>query len=135
MLQFQGVAQRAGLGENVVRELPQPAGPDRAAFAESNHPGNERGGSRRRKSICAALAPPYRDGVESPVHSPPNWTDELVRFLCEHPGVGAVRLDPAAHKVSVATLGQVDLRDLESRLADTIAAVEAKFADQPARLA
>ncbi|MEJ1973208.1 MAG: cation-translocating P-type ATPase [Lacunisphaera sp.] len=64
-----------------------------------------------------------------------NWTDELVRFLCEQPGVGAVRVDPAAHRVSVATLGQVNLADLEARLAATIAAVEAKFADQPARLA
>ena len=64
-----------------------------------------------------------------------NWADELVRFLCEQPGVGAVRLDPAAHRVSVATLGQVDLLALEERLAATIAAVEAKFADQPARLA
>lgn len=64
-----------------------------------------------------------------------NWTDELVRFLCEQPGVGAVKLDPTAHRVSVATLGEVNLADLEGRLAATIAAVEAKFADQPARLA
>jgi Zn2+/Cd2+-exporting ATPase len=64
-----------------------------------------------------------------------NWTDALVRFLCEQPGVGAVRLDPAAHRVSVATLGTVDLADLEERLAATIAAVEQRFADQPARLA
>jgi Cd2+/Zn2+-exporting ATPase len=64
-----------------------------------------------------------------------NWTDELVRFLCEQPGVGAVRVDPAAHKVSLATLGTVDLAVLEERLAATIAAVEERFADQPARLA
>jgi Zn2+/Cd2+-exporting ATPase len=64
-----------------------------------------------------------------------NWADELVRFLCEQPGVGAVRVDPAAHRVSVATLGSVDLKDLEERLAATIAAVEERFADQPARLA
>lgn len=64
-----------------------------------------------------------------------NWTEDLVRFLCEQPGVGAVRLDPAAHRVSVATLGQVNLADLEHRLAATIAAVEARFANQPARLA
>jgi Cd2+/Zn2+-exporting ATPase len=64
-----------------------------------------------------------------------NWADELVRFLCEQPGVGAVRVDPAAHRVAVATLGEVNLGDLESRLAATIAAVESKFADQPARLA
>ncbi len=68
-------------------------------------------------------------------HTPSNWTDDLVRFLCEQPGVGAVRLDPAAHRVSVATLGTVDLADLETKLAATIAAVEAQFASQPARLA
>lgn len=64
-----------------------------------------------------------------------NWTDELVRFLCEQPGVGAVRLDPAARQVAVATIGQVNLADLEQHLAATIAAVEARFANQPARLA
>ena len=64
-----------------------------------------------------------------------NWTEDLVRFLCEQPGVGAVRLDPAARQVSVATIGQVNLADLERQLAATIAAVEARFADQPARLA
>ena len=58
-----------------------------------------------------------------------------MRFLCEQPGVGAVRLDPAAHRLSVATLGQVDLVDLEGRLAATIAAVEARFANEPAQLA
>jgi Cd2+/Zn2+-exporting ATPase len=73
--------------------------------------------------------------VKSDADSTGNWADELVRFLCEQPGVGAVRLDPAAHRVSVATLGPVNLAELESRLAATIAAVETKFADQPARLA
>ncbi|RXK56294.1 heavy metal translocating P-type ATPase [Oleiharenicola lentus] len=64
-----------------------------------------------------------------------NWTEELVRFLCEQPGIGAVRLDPSAHRIAVATLGQVNLADLEQKLAATISAVEARFADQPARLA
>jgi len=64
-----------------------------------------------------------------------NWTDDLVRFLCEQPGVGAVRLDPSAHRVSVATLGTVNVADLEAKLAATIAAVEAQFAVQPAKLA
>ena len=63
-----------------------------------------------------------------------NWTDDLVRFLCEQPGVGAVRLDPTAHRVSVATLGTVDLGELEEKLAATIAAVETRFAAHPARL-
>ncbi len=68
------------------------------------------------------------------IDTPSNWTDDLVRFLCEQPGVGAVRLDPAAHRVSIATLGTVNLPDLEEKLAATIAAVEAQFAAQPARL-
>jgi Cd2+/Zn2+-exporting ATPase len=73
--------------------------------------------------------------MSTPVVNEGNWTEDLVRFLCEQPGVSAVRLDPGAHRVSVATLGQVDLADLEARLAATIAAVEARFANEPARLA
>jgi len=64
-----------------------------------------------------------------------NWTNDLVRFLCEQPSVGAVRLDASSQRVSVATLGQVDVKDLEAKLAETISAVQKRFADQPARLA
>ena len=46
-----------------------------------------------------------------------------------------MRLDPTTRRVSVATLGTVDLTDLEAKLAATIAAVETQFAAQPARLA
>jgi len=56
------------------------------------------------------------------------WVNELVQFLRTQPGVSAVRLDPDAHKVSIATIGQVDVRELESKLAATIAAVEARLA-------
>ncbi len=56
-----------------------------------------------------------------------NWAETLARFLREEPGVEAVRIDPAARKVSVATLGEVDLRDLEVRLAETLAAVESQL--------
>lgn len=73
--------------------------------------------------------------MSSPGSNEANWTQELVRFLCEQPEVGAVRLDPAGQRVSVATLGQVDLAALEAKLAATIAAVESRFATQPARLA
>src|SRR5580692_2943231 len=58
-----------------------------------------------------------------------NWVEELVQFLRRQPGVSALRLDPAAHKVSVATVGQVDLADFEARLAATITAIEAKLQD------
>ncbi len=68
--------------------------------------------------------------------SPPagsNWTEELVRFLREQPEISAVRIDPVAHKVSVATIGAVDLAALESRLSATIAAVEAQLAAKAAQ--
>jgi Cd2+/Zn2+-exporting ATPase len=57
-----------------------------------------------------------------------NWVNELVRFLQTQPGVSAVRIDAEAHKVSVATVGSVDLHRLEDKLAATIAAVEANLA-------
>ncbi|HVW21663.1 MAG TPA: cation-translocating P-type ATPase [Opitutaceae bacterium] len=52
------------------------------------------------------------------------WAEELARFLRREPGVSALRIDPAAHKVAVATVGQIDLQDFEARLAETIAAIE-----------
>ncbi|MGC4072938.1 MAG: cation-translocating P-type ATPase [Nibricoccus sp.] len=56
-----------------------------------------------------------------------NWAEALARFLREEPGVEAVRLDPVARKVSVATLGDVDLKQLELRLAETLSAVESQL--------
>lgn len=61
----------------------------------------------------------------------PNWIEALAAFLRSQPGVEAVRLDAAQKKVAVATLGDVDLADLDARLAEVIAAIEAKL-DQPA---
>ncbi len=54
-----------------------------------------------------------------------DWVEALVRFLQEQPGVNAVRVDPGAHRVAVATIGRETQADLELRLAETIAAVEA----------
>lgn len=51
-----------------------------------------------------------------------------MRFLREQPEVNAVRIDPVAQKLAVATIGRVDLEELERRLAATIAAVEARLA-------
>ncbi len=62
-----------------------------------------------------------------------NWVEELARFLRGQPGVSAVRLDPAAHKVAVATLGPIDLEDFEARLGETIAAIEARLAAAQSR--
>ncbi len=53
---------------------------------------------------------------------------ELASFLREQPGVSAVRIDPAAHRVSVATIGRVVVPGLAEKLAATIAAVEAQLA-------
>jgi Cd2+/Zn2+-exporting ATPase len=54
-----------------------------------------------------------------------DWVEALVRFIREQPGVNAVRVDPGAHKVAIATIGRDTEVDLEERLAETIAAVEA----------
>jgi len=54
--------------------------------------------------------------------------EELVQFLREQPGVGAVRINPESHQVSVATLGRIDAAEFADKLAATIAAVEAGLA-------
>ncbi|HUR56612.1 MAG TPA: cation-transporting P-type ATPase, partial [Opitutaceae bacterium] len=59
---------------------------------------------------------------------PDSWTEALANFLRTQPAVSAVRIDPTAHKVSVATIGNVDVRELEEKLAATIAAVEEQLA-------
>lgn len=63
-----------------------------------------------------------------PPSAEPNWTEDLVRFLREQPEVRAVRLDPAARKVAVATINSIDLSVLEAKLAATISAIEARLA-------
>jgi Zn2+/Cd2+-exporting ATPase len=57
-----------------------------------------------------------------------DWAEQLARFLKEAPGIEAVRIDPEARKVSVATIGEIDLKALETRLAETIKAVEESLA-------
>jgi len=54
-----------------------------------------------------------------------DWVGALARFIGEQPGVNAVRVDPGAHRVAFATIGRDTAADLEERLAQTIAAVEA----------
>ncbi len=56
-----------------------------------------------------------------------SWTETLAEFLKREPGIEAVRLDPSSRKVSVATLGNVDLAELQKRLAETIAAIESEL--------
>ena len=57
------------------------------------------------------------------------WVDALVRFIREQPGVNAVRVDPGAHRVAIATIGRDTEADLEERLSETIAAVEAGLSE------
>jgi len=59
-----------------------------------------------------------------------NWIGELAQFLRSYPGVNAVKIDPSAHRISVATIGRVDLDELEAALAATVAGVESRL---PAR--
>jgi Cd2+/Zn2+-exporting ATPase len=63
---------------------------------------------------------------------PATWTEALADFLRGEPAVSAVRIDPAAHTVAVATIGNVDIRNLEEKLAATIAAVEEQLAAKAA---
>lgn len=59
-----------------------------------------------------------------------NWVNELAAFLREQPAISAVRIDPGAQRVAVATIGHVDVADFQARLAATIAAVEAQLASR-----
>ncbi|HLP03324.1 MAG TPA: cation-translocating P-type ATPase [Opitutaceae bacterium] len=65
-------------------------------------------------------------------HAAADWISALAEFLQSQPGVEAVKLDPTARTVSVATLGQVDLQLLDQRLTEVIAALEEKIAALPA---
>lgn len=73
----------------------------------------------RRRGILPSMA--------TSVDQSGNWAVELAEFLRAEPGVEAVRFDAANRKVSVATLGEIDLRELEHRVAQTIAAIESRI--------
>lgn len=66
--------------------------------------------------------------MESPDQPHGEWVEELVRFLRSQPAVNAVRIDPAAHTVAVATIGRVEVEELKEKLAETIATIEAHLA-------
>ena len=84
----------------------------------------------RRKCICEDGKKEEREHVMHTVVKSDNWTEELAQFLRSQPGVQAVRIDPTARKVSVATLGEVDVGQLEAALAQTLAAVEESLGKQ-----
>jgi Zn2+/Cd2+-exporting ATPase len=55
------------------------------------------------------------------------WMDGLADFLAQERGVEAILLNPDQRKVSVATLGQVDLKALQDRLDAVIRSLDAEF--------
>jgi Cd2+/Zn2+-exporting ATPase len=66
--------------------------------------------------------------VKTAPTSEANWVDELAAFLREEPAISAVRIDPTAHTVAVATIGHVNLAEFQAKLAATIAGVESHIA-------
>ena len=63
-----------------------------------------------------------------PMQEDSKWVEALVAFLRTQPGVNAVRIDPEAQTVEVATIGAVDLAQFSDKLAATITAIEARLA-------
>ena len=67
--------------------------------------------------------------MSAPVHQPANWTDDLIRFLREQPGVAALRVNPQERTVVVATLGQIDVAAMQAKLVEVLRAVEQRIAE------
>jgi Zn2+/Cd2+-exporting ATPase len=63
----------------------------------------------------------------TPTSSGNGWVDELVHFLRTQPSVSAVRIDRAAQRIAVATIGPAEIAGLEEKLAETIAVIEAEL--------
>jgi len=77
--------------------------------------------------ICGSRKKPLSfSDMQRPENHEQNWGEELAEFLRQQPGVSAVRIKSTTHKVSVATLGNVDLSVLQAKLGETIAAIEAQ---------
>lgn len=70
--------------------------------------------------------------MDTPRHPAGTWIEQLVEFLRTQPAVSAVRIDPTAQRLEVATIGHVALDGLEDKLAGTIAAIEAELASKAA---
>jgi uncharacterized membrane-anchored protein YjiN (DUF445 family) len=58
------------------------------------------------------------------------WTDTLANFLRAQPSIEGLRIDTERRKVSIATLGEVDLDALEASLLATVNAVENRLGDK-----
>lgn len=72
--------------------------------------------------MLAALMPLTAD-------TPAPWTENLADFLMTQSGVEAIRVNPDDRKVSVATLGQVDLIALQAKLSEILRDLDAHCND------
>lgn len=70
--------------------------------------------------------------MDTAVKDDAQWVAALVDFLRDRPEVSAVRVDASARKVAVATVGHVALDGLETKLAQTINAIDSELARKPA---
>lgn len=61
--------------------------------------------------------------------TPALWTENLADFLMTQTGVEAIRVNPDDRKVSVATLGQVDLIALQAKLSEILRDLDAHCND------
>lgn len=58
------------------------------------------------------------------------WMHAIESFLLDEPSVEAIRLDPGSKKVEMATLGRVDGELLETKLAEVLRTIDAKWLKQ-----
>ena len=90
--------------------------------------GQANGWSRLRRLQSAVAF--FRGQVQRSAMSLP-WTDTLANFLRAQPSIEGLRIDTERRKVSIATLGEVDLDTLEASLLATVNAVENPSAIAP----
>jgi len=67
--------------------------------------------------------------MPSTADTPALWTESLADFLMTQSGVEAIRVNPDDRKVSVATLGQVDLIALQAKLSEILRDLDAHCND------
>ncbi|MBL9133075.1 MAG: cation-transporting P-type ATPase, partial [Verrucomicrobiaceae bacterium] len=59
-----------------------------------------------------------------------SWMHAIEAFLLDEPAVEAIRLNPESKRVEMATLGRVDGELLESKLAEVLRTIDAKWLKQ-----
>ena len=64
-----------------------------------------------------------------------DWVADLAEFLRAEPGVTAVRIDPAAHRWSIASLGAVPVPGLEEKLAARLRKRRPRIKTRPGKAA